>query len=132
QAGQSTVAAELTATTNDQGWFNIFRLGQYPDFFEGVQFPQSPDALNQYFRQMTPNTGAYNEQVIGDAMAAVLEQSGPSVLVTHSQGGGPGWWAAIKSANVKAIVSYEPGSGFVFPENEVPEPIPSAAGALAA
>lgn len=132
QAGQSTVAAELTATTNDQAWFNMFRLGQYPHFFDGVQFSKNPEALNQYFRQMTPNTGAYDEQIISDAMVAVLEKSGASILVTHSQGGGPGWWTAIKSANVKAIVSYEPGSGFVFPENEMPEAMSSLTGTLTA
>lgn len=132
QAGQSTVAAELTATTNDQAWFNMFRLGQSPDFFNDVQFSNNPDALNQYFRQMTPNTGVFDEQVISDAMVEVLRQSGPSILVTHSQGGGPGWWTAIKSESVKGIVSYEPGSGFVFPENEMPEAMPSLTGILAA
>lgn len=130
QAGQSTVAAEVTATTNDQAWFNMFRLGQYPNFFNGVQFSQDPTALNQYFRQMTPNTGTYDEQVISDAMVEVLKKSGDAVLITHSQGGGPGWWTAIKSNQVKGIVAYEPGSGFVFPENELPEPMPSATGTL--
>lgn len=132
QAGQSTVATELAATTLDQAWYNIFRLGSYPGFFDGVQFPRDPDALNQYFRQMTPNTGAYDEQLISDSMVEVLKRSGSSILVTHSQGGGPGWWAAIKSDNVKAIVSYEPGSGFVFPENELPEALPSLTGTLTA
>jgi hypothetical protein len=39
---------------------------------------------------------------------------------------------AIKTANVKGIVSYEPGSGFLFPEGEVPEALPSSGGTLAA
>ena len=130
QAGQSTVAAEVPATTNDQAWFNTFRLGQYPNFFKGVQFSQDSNALNQYFRQMTPNTGAYDEQMISDAMVEVLKKSGDAILITHSQGGGPGWWTAIKSNQVKGIVAYEPGSGFVFPENELPEPMPSATGIL--
>ena len=43
-----------------------------------------------------------------------------------------GWRTAIKSQNVRAIVSYEPGSGFVFPADEVPPPIPSSGGTLAA
>jgi len=41
-----------------------------------------------------------------------------------------GWATAIKNQNVKAIVSYEPGSGFVFPEGEVPASIPIAGGTL--
>lgn len=130
QAGQSTVAAEVPATTNDQAWFNMFRLGQYPNFFKGIQFSQDPVALNQYFRQMTPNTGMYDEQVISNAMVEVLKKTGDAVLITHSQAGGPGWWTAIKSSQVKGIVAYEPGSGFVFPENELPESMPSATGTL--
>ena len=39
---------------------------------------------------------------------------------------------AVKSGNVKAIVTYEPGSGFLFPEGEVPEPLPSSGGTLTA
>lgn len=132
QAGQSTVAAAVTATTHDQAWFNMFRLGQYPNFFDGVQFSQDPEALQQYFRQMTPNTGAFDEQLISDAMVEVFKRSGEAVLVTHSQGGGPGWWTAIKSEQVKGIVAYEPGSGFVFPEQELPEPMPSSTGTLTA
>jgi hypothetical protein len=38
----------------------------------------------------------------------------------------------MKNNKVKAIVSYEPGSGFPFPEGEVPDALPSSAGALEA
>lgn len=43
-----------------------------------------------------------------------------------------GWRVAAKSSNVRAIVSYEPGSGFSFPEGEVPPAIPSSSGPLEA
>lgn len=59
-------------------------------------------------------------------MSAIFDRIGPGILFTHSQGGGPGWLTAIKNDKVKAIVAFEPGSSFVFPENEVPAPIPSA------
>jgi hypothetical protein len=36
----------------------------------------------------------------------------------------------MKNPNVRAIVAYEPGSNFVFPEGEVPAPMPSANGTL--
>jgi hypothetical protein len=36
----------------------------------------------------------------------------------------------MKNENVRAVVSYEPGSGFVFPAGEVPAPMPSATGTL--
>lgn len=132
QSGQSTVSMEVKASTNDQMWFNMFRLGQWPNYFERVQFPQSEAALNQYFRQMTPNTGPYDETVISDAVAKVFERSGSAILITHSQGGGPGWWVGIKSDNVRGIVAYEPGSGFVFPKGELPAPMSSGTGDLKA
>ena len=39
---------------------------------------------------------------------------------------------AIKNPNVRAIVAYEPGSNFMFPEGEVPPPMPSAGDTLSA
>ena len=130
-AGRSTVGAEVPATTDDQLWFGMFRLGVWPDYFPGVQFSRAPEALDQYFRAMTPNTGPYDAEVNARAVAALFAKIGPGVLVTHSQSGGPGWLTVMRSANVRAVVSYEPGSGFVFPEGEVPAPMPSLTGVLA-
>ena len=79
-------------------------LGIWPDFFEGTQFARGDESLNQFFRQMTPNTGPYDAEVISDAMTAVFDRIGSGILVTHSQGGGPGWLTAIKSKNVRAVV----------------------------
>jgi hypothetical protein len=59
-------------------------------------------------------------------MSALFDRIGDGILFTHSQGGGPGWLTAIKNPRVKGIVSFEPGSGFVFPEGEVPPPIRNA------
>jgi hypothetical protein len=131
-AGRSTVGATITPTTNDQAWFNVFRIGVWPDYFPGVQFSRDPETLNQYFRQMTPNTGPFDMGVVSDSVSALVDRIGPAILVTHSQGGGPGWLTAIKNRNVRAVVAYEPGSGFVFPDGEVPAPMPSANGPLAA
>lgn len=131
QAGQSTVAASIPAAPSDQLWYSFFRIGNWPDYYPGVQFPKDAESLNQYFRQSTPNTGPYDQDVISDAVAALFAKIGPGVLVTHSQGGGPGWLTAIKSAKVKAVVAYEPGSSFVFPEGEMPEAMPSLTGTLA-
>lgn len=99
--------------------------GVWPDFYQGVQFPQDKETLDQYFRQMTPNTGPFDMGVISDALAALFAKEGPGILVTHSQGGGSGWMTGMKSPGVKAIVSYEPGSNFAFPEGEAPAPIPN-------
>jgi hypothetical protein len=75
---------------------------------------------------MTPNTGPFDMNVVSDGVSAVFDRIGAGILFTHSQGGGPGWLTAIKNGNVKAIVAFEPGSGFIFPQGEVPNPIPSA------
>ena len=131
-AGRSTVPATITPTPDEQFWFDTFRVGVWPEYFPGVQFPRDEVSLNQYFRQMTPNTGPFDAGLISDAVVALLDKVGPGILVTHSQGGGPGWLTAIKSENTRAIVAYEPGSGFVFPAGEVPAAMPSAAGALEA
>lgn len=125
-AGRSMVAATVAPKADEQMWFNQFRIGVWPDFFEGVQFSHDTEALNQYFRQMTPNTGPFDARVIADALSAVVDKSGPAILFTHSQGGGPGWYTAMQNDKVRAIIAFEPGSGFVFPEGELPAPMPSA------
>lgn len=131
-AGRSTVSATINATPDEQMWFGTFRVGIWPDYFPGVQFSKNPEALNQYFRQMTPNVGPYDPEVNSDAFAALFNKIGPAVFVTHSQGGGLGWLTVLKTGNVRGIVSYEPGSGFLFPEGEVPAAIPSSGGTLEA
>jgi hypothetical protein len=131
-AGRSTVAATINPTPDEQQWFNVFRVGVWPNYFEGVQFAQDSNTLDQYFRAMTPNIGTIDIEVNTDAVAALFTKIGPGILVTHSHSGGMGWKTALKNPNVKAIVSYEPGSGFLFPEGEIPPPISSSAGALEA
>lgn len=131
-AGRGTVPVTIAATPDEQQWFDTFRIGVWPDYFSGVQFSKDPEALNQYFRQMTPNVGAYDANVNSDAFAALFDKIGPAVFVTHSQGGGLGWATVLKTGNVRGIVAYEPGSGFFFPDGEVPETLPSSGGALAA
>jgi pimeloyl-ACP methyl ester carboxylesterase len=132
RAGNSTVAATIEPTPFDQLFFDQFRIGKWPNYFDNVQFDRKPETLNQFFRSVTPNTGPYDAGVISDAMAALFDKTGPAILFSHSQAGGPGWLTAIKNKNVKAIVALEPGSGFMFPEGELPEPMPSAAGTLTA
>ena len=130
RAGNSTVAATIEPSPNDQLVFDQFRIGTWPNYFDNVQFDRKPETLDQFLRSVTPNTGPYDAGVISDAMAALFDKIGPGALFTHSQAGGPGWLTAIKSPNVKGIVALEPGSGFLFPEGELPPAMPSAAGTL--
>lgn len=131
-AGRSTTPGTINPTPDEQMWFDTFRVGVWPDFYEGVQFSKDTNALNQYFRQMVPNVGPIDINVNTDAASALFTKIGPAILVSHSHSGGMGWITAIKNQNVKAIVSYEPGSGFVFPQGEVPPAMESSSGLLSA
>lgn len=125
EAGKSTVAATISSIPDEQFWFTQFRIGNYPDYFQNVQFPKDAVSLEQFYRQMTPNTGAFDPIVVTDAVSKLFDKIGAGILITHSQAGGPGWLTAIKNERVKAVVAYEPYSGFVFPEGELPDPIKS-------
>ena len=129
-AGRSNVTANIEPIPDEQQWFGTFRIGIWPKYFDGVQFARDSLTLDQYFRAMTPSIGAIDINVNVNAVSALFDKIGSAILVTHSHSGGMGWLTAIKNPNIKAIVSYEPGSGFLFPQGEVPEPMPSAGGTL--
>ena len=120
-AGRGTEKVTITQTFDEELWFNRFRLGIWPEFFDGVQFSRVPEALDQFFRQMTPTLGSVDFDVYSDAYAALFDKIGPAVFVTHSQGGPVGWQTLLKTKNIKGIVAYEPGGGIPFPEGQVPE-----------
>ena len=56
-AGRSTESVTIAPTFDEETWFNRFRVGIWPNYFDGVQFSRDKETLNQYFRQMTPNVG---------------------------------------------------------------------------
>lgn len=120
-AGRSTKPVTINPVPDEQLWFNRFRVGEWPNYFDGVQFSKDKEVLNQYFRQMTPNTGPMDLKMVSDAVAATFDKTGEGILVVHSQGGANGWLSLPKSKNIKAIVAYEPGGYYTFPEGEEPE-----------
>ncbi len=97
----------------DQAWYTHFRIGRTaPERYDGSQFPEGEEAQNQFFRQMTPNTGSFdmavNVAAMDEVMKDVKAKTGKkSVYVTHSQGGRVGW--DVDTENVAAIVAIEPG-----------------------
>lgn len=99
----------------EQAWYTHFRIGRVaPERYAGSQFPEGADAQNQFFCQMTPNTGNYDEPLLGKALSAVLSDvkamtGRKSIYITHSQGGRVGW--ATDVDNVAAIIAVEPGFG---------------------
>jgi hypothetical protein len=101
-AGKTTVGATIDPVPNEQWFFNQFRLGLWPDLYDGVQFPPDPEALDQFFRAMVPDTGPIVADVLVDAAGAALDKAGPAILVTHSHAGGFGWETAMAYPNVRA------------------------------
>jgi hypothetical protein len=126
RAGNTTVATTITPTPGDQDLFVAWRLGIWPNFYPDTKFPQGEAALNQFFRQMTVDTGPEDQMVITDAVSKLFEKIGPAVLLTHSASGIFGWVTSSISPNVKAIYAYEP-TDYAFPENALPAPIGTGA-----
>lgn len=122
-AARATQPTTISAIPDEQLWFGIFRIGEYPNFYSGVQFSKEPKALEQFFRQMVPNTAPYDIAVNVDAVDALFDTIGQGILVTHSQSGGLGWRTVLKNDKIKAVVSFEPGGDFMFPEGEAPTTI---------
>lgn len=125
-------AQAAPTTARESSAWNAFRNGiwtppQGATLFPGVLFPGDAASIDQFFRQQTPDTGeeprtAAHRTFMGNSMAELLEQTGPAVLLTHSNSGQYGWFTGMATPDkVKAIVAYEPGQ-FVFPQGEdVPE-----------
>lgn len=89
KAGRSMVESTLKPVADEQMWFNQFRIGLWPEYFRDSQFPKGEVALDQFFRSITPNTGPYDIGVVSDGVVALLQKTGPAILFTHSQAGGP-------------------------------------------
>lgn len=125
EAGATSVSGDISTKTLDQRWYTQFRIGRWENGVsvpnQGSQFPNDPDSVDQFFRQMTPDTGMrsdmgadFDNGLVTRALAAVIddvyEMTGKdSIVVTHSQGGGPGWTAALYTDHIAAIVAVEPG-----------------------
>ena len=132
---QSKIDTEKSVPTilMESAVWDAFRNGIWkrpanPYFFENTQFPKTPYAVDQFFRQQTPDTGEEprtleHRQFMGRTMSELLQQTGPAILITHSNSGQYGWATAIEAPElIKAIVAYEPGA-CAFPENEIPDAI---------
>jgi len=121
------------AIGRDQATFSGWRFGNWkppaaPEFFPGVQVPtDDPAWLDQVLRARYPES-AGDDAVDRESSSVqeLLRKIGGGIIVTHSGSGISGWATGTKSADVKAIVSYEP-SQFVFPKGQLPSPITNSA-----
>lgn len=121
-AGKSSVSVNLKPDFSDESWFNHFRIGIYPRYFDGVQFPRDEASLEQFLRQGTPTIAPKQDlELYADAYAKLFDKVGGAIFITHSQGGDVGWRVVRKTNNIKAIVAYEPGGALPFPKGQMPE-----------
>lgn len=114
-AGRSQVVAEVKPTFDEESWYTKWRIGIYPDYFDGVQFPCDSASLDQFMRQMTPNIGAIDFDVNIAAIDALFDKLGGAIMVAHSQGVMHTWKAMPQTTNIKAVVALEGGGFFSFP-----------------
>ena len=116
----------------ESGVWTGFRLGTWfppesPKAFSNLAFPMTPLAIDQFMRQQCPDggeeprTNEYLEE-LGANMGELIKQAGPSILFTHSMSGKYGWFTAMYGGdNLKAIISYEPGCQFAWPDGQFPD-----------
>ena len=126
EAGQTSQAGTISTTPSDQTWYTQFRIGTFINgaftYNENSQFPKGEDVLDQFFRQMTPDTGMdsvngdqnIDNTVVAKAVAAVIDKAfemtgKKSILVTHSQGGIAGWDTVLYTEHIASIIAIEPG-----------------------
>lgn len=78
RVGNSTVPVELKAQPQDQLWYDNFRIGQWPDYYDNAAVPRDAESRAQFFYQMTPDTGAFDVQVVAETMEKWLKDKGLS------------------------------------------------------
>ena len=125
RAGRTSATTQVKPLADEMFWFDIWRIGIWPNYNKGVQFKIDSAYLSQFFREMSPDLSDHTQDI--PVINVLADRIGASILVTHSAGGFPGWVAAMQNTNVKAIAAYEPGV-YVFPEGEVPPKIDGLTG----
>ena len=125
EAGATSTPGIISDKTLDQRWYTQFRIGRWENGRSvanaGSKFPNDDRSVDQFFRQMTPDTGMksdmgadFQHETVATAVAASIDAAfaqtqKDAVLVTHSQGGRAGWKVPAHTQHVAAIVAVEPG-----------------------
>ena len=115
---------------SERAVWEAFRNGTWRDkeertFYDTLLFPKDSISVDQFFRQQTPDTGEEprtkeHRDFMGRTMTELFKQTGPAILITHSNSGQYGWATAMTAPeSVKAIVAYEPGA-CAFPQSDSP------------
>src|SRR4029077_18469181 len=81
--------------------------------------------FDQFYASQMPSIQSFTlqQELNRDAIVALLEKTGPSILLTHSQSGAFGWPVADARPDlVKAILAVEPNGPPFFNVENVPAP----------
>jgi pimeloyl-ACP methyl ester carboxylesterase len=105
------------------------RYKLWPQAHLHIQWPgkgEPGDAVfDQFYASQVPSIQDFTLQQLlnRDAISALLDKIGPSILLTHSQSGAFGWPVAdARPALVKAIVAVEPNGPPFYDVENVPAP----------
>ena len=101
-----TTARQFTAPERSNRWPQAHLHTQWPG--DGV--PNDP-VFDQFYASQLPSIQNFTlqQELNRDAIVALLDKIGPSILLTHSQSGAFGWPVAdARPPMVKAIVAVEP------------------------
>jgi pimeloyl-ACP methyl ester carboxylesterase len=111
---QGPLAAQ-NLTRTEQRFIAPARARLWPQAKRHTQWPgsgrRSDPAFGQFYASQFPSLSDFARQqtLNRDALIALLDEIGPSILLTHSQGGAFGWPVAdARPKLVKAIVAVEP------------------------
>lgn len=106
RASRTTATSTVLPVADEMFWFDIWRMGIYPRWNEGIAFPTDSASVSQFFRLMVPDLSDHRQDV--PAITQTVDKVGAAILVTHSAGGFPGWIVASKDKNVKGVAALEP------------------------
>src|SRR5205085_9016436 len=105
------------------------RYNRWPQAHLHTQWPGKADpgdpVFDQFYASQLPSIENFTlqQELNRDAIVALLQNIGPSILLTHSQSGAFGWPVAdARPMLVKAIVAVEPNGPPFFDVENVPAP----------
>ena len=122
-------ATALVVETTERQFTAPERYGRWPQAHLHTQWPgqgvRGDPTFDQFFASQLPSIQDFSlqQELNRDAIVALLEKIGASILLTHSQSGAFGWPVADARPDlVKAIVAVEPNGPPFFNVDNVPAP----------
>ncbi|MBM2812871.1 MAG: alpha/beta-hydrolase, partial [Chloroflexi bacterium] len=129
QADRYGPTAPLNLETTQRQFVAPERYNRWPQARLHTQWPgkgvPGDPVFDQFYASQIPSMQNFTLQqsLNRDALVALLEKTGPSILLTHSQSGPFGWLVADARPDlVKAIVAVEPNGPPFFNVENVPAP----------